>query len=63
MGDEAATPVLDFGEDITWHQTGGGAAQDHILPHKTLYVLEDALLDLKVLKYTLLETHDHTVTQ
>lgn len=55
MGDKAATPVLDFGEDTAWHQTGGGAAQDDIFPHKTLYVLEDTLLDLKLLKYTLLK--------
>lgn len=55
MGDEAATPVLNFREDVAWHQAGGGAAQDDVFSHKTLYVLEDALLDLKLLKYTLLE--------
>lgn len=65
MGDEAATPVLYFREDVAWHQTRGGAAQDDIFSHKTLYLLEDALLDLKLLKYTLLvntcaHTHIHT---
>ena len=54
MGDEAATPGLYFREDVAWDQTGGGAAQDDIFSHKTLYVLEDALLDLKLFKYTLL---------
>lgn len=59
VGDEAAAPILDFGEDVAWHQAGGGAAQDDVLPHETLDVLEDALLDLQLLKYTLLE-HTHT---
>lgn len=57
MGDEAATPVLDFGEDVARHQAGGGAAQDDVFPHKTLDVLEEALLHLQLLKYTLLEKH------
>ncbi|TNN60906.1 hypothetical protein EYF80_028901 [Liparis tanakae] len=56
MGDEAATPALHFEEDLAGHQTGSGAAQDHFLPHKTLDVLKDALLDLKLLKYALLGT-------
>lgn len=63
MGDEAATPVLYFREDVAWHQAGGGAAQDDVFAHKMLYVLEDVLLDLKLLKYTLLENtcrHMHT---
>ena len=55
MGDEAAAPVLYFREDTAWHQAGGGAAQGDIFSHKTLYVLEDALLYLKLLKYTFLE--------
>lgn len=55
MGDKAAAPVLYFREDVAWHQTGGGAAQDDVFPHETLYVLKDTLLDLKQLKNTLLE--------
>lgn len=55
MGDEAATPVLYFREDVARHQTGGGAAQDDVFPYETLDVLEDALLDVELLKYTLLE--------
>lgn len=55
MGDEAATPVLYFREDVARHQTGSGAAQDDAFSHMTLYVLENALFDLKVLKYTFLE--------
>lgn len=54
VGDQAATPVVDLGEDVARHQTRGGAAQDHVLSHETLDVLEDALLDLKLLKHTLL---------
>lgn len=57
MGDEAATPVLYFREDVARHQTGSGAAQDDVFPHQTLDVLEDALLDLELLEHTLLETH------
>lgn len=52
---EAATPVLDFGEDVAWYQTRSGAAQDDIFPHQGLYVPEDVLLDLKLLEHTLLE--------
>lgn len=55
MRDKAATPVLDFGEDVAWYQTGSGAAQDDIFPHKALNVPEDILLDLEILKHTLLE--------
>lgn len=55
MRDKAATPVLDFGEDVAWYQTGSGAAQDDIFPHEALYVPEDVLLDFKILEYTLLE--------
>ena len=55
MGDEAATPVLYFREDVAWHQAGGGAAQDDVFPYETLDVLENTLLDLQLLKYTLLE--------
>lgn len=55
MGDEAATPVLYFREDVARHQTGSGAAQDDAFSNMTLYVLENALFDLKVLKYTFLE--------
>lgn len=53
--DKAATPVLDFGEDIAWYQTGSGAAQDDVFPHEALYVPKDILLDLKLLEHTLLE--------
>lgn len=55
MRDKASTPVLDFGEDVAWYQTGSGAAQDDIFPHEALYVPEDVLLDLKLLEHTLLE--------
>ena len=55
MRDEAATPVLYFREDAAWHQTGGGAAQDDVFSHETLYVLKDALLDFKLLEYALLQ--------
>ncbi len=55
MRDEAATLVLYSGEDVAWHQTGGGAAQDDVFLHETLYFLEDAPLDLQLLKYALLE--------
>lgn len=54
MRDEAATPVLHFGEDVAWYQAGRRAAQDDIFPYQTLYVLEDALLHLKLLEHTLL---------
>ena len=46
VGDDAASPVLDFREDVAGHQAGGGAAQDDVFSHETLYVLEDALLDI-----------------
>lgn len=55
MRDEAATPVLDFGEDFVRYQTGSGAAQDDVFLHEALYVPEDVLLDLKLLEHTLLE--------
>lgn len=55
MRDKASTPVLDFGEDVAWYQTGSGAAQDDVFPHEALYVPEDVLLDLKLLEHTLLE--------
>lgn len=54
MGNEASTPVLNFREDLAWHQAGGGAAQDDVFSHDMFYVLKDALLDLKLLKYTFL---------
>lgn len=55
MRDQAATPVLDFGEDAAWYQTRSGAAQDDVVPHQGLYVPEDVLLDLKLLEHTLLK--------
>lgn len=55
MWDKAATPVLNFGEDIARHQAGGGAAQDDVFARQTLYVLEDVLLDVKPLEDALLE--------
>lgn len=55
MGDKATTPVLDFGEDVAWYQTGGGAAQDDIFTNQMLYVLENVLFDLNLLEHTLLE--------
>lgn len=55
MRDKAATPVLDFGEDVAWYQTGSGAAQDDVFLHEALYIPEDILLDLKLLEHTLLE--------
>lgn len=58
MGDEAAAPVLHCGEDLARHQTGSGAAEDDVLPHETLDVPEDALLDLELFEHALLwETH------
>ena len=59
MRDNAATLALYFREDTARDQAGGGAAQDDVFSHKTLYVLEDSLLDFKLLKYTLLE-HKNT---
>lgn len=56
MRDNASTPVLDFGEDVAWYQTGSGAAQDDLFPYQTFYVPEDVLLDFKVLEHTLLQT-------
>lgn len=57
MRDQAATPVLHFGEDVAWYQTGSRAAQDDIFPYQTLYVPEDVLLDFKLLEHTLLNAH------
>lgn len=55
MRDKAAAPVLHFGEDVARYQTGSRAAQDDVFPYQTLDVLEDALLDLKLLEHTLLK--------
>lgn len=55
VGNDAATFVLHFGENAARHQTGGGAAQDDIITDKTLDVLEDVLLDVQLLKDTLLK--------
>lgn len=63
MRDEAATPILYFREDFARHHAGRGAAQDDIFSHNTLYVLEDALLDLKLLKDTFLGKEKNTQMQ